>query len=162
MNKFEIAKEKGYYITDDGTAYSVNKKLKLMIKSKHDKCQYYYFNIKIDGNKNTKIEVHRLQAYQKFGDKMFEDGIVVRHLDGNSLNNSYSNIEIGTYKDNSLDIPKDKRMELAVYASNFMKKHNHEDIYQYYCETKSYKKTMLKFDLTSKGTLNFIIKKYQK
>lgn len=42
--------------------------------------------------------IHRLQAYQKFGDKIYEDGIVVRYLNGDRYDNSYDNIGIGTYQ----------------------------------------------------------------
>lgn len=37
----------------------------------------------------------------------------MRHLDGNSLNNSIDNIEIGSWTDNRLDIKKEIRTSLA-------------------------------------------------
>ena len=36
----------------------------------------------------TKNYTHRLQAYQKYNNEIYNKGIVVRHLDGNKLNNS--------------------------------------------------------------------------
>lgn len=47
--------------------------------------------------------VHRLAAYQKYGRRLFEPGIQVRHLDGDSSNYSLSNIAIGTASENQLD-----------------------------------------------------------
>ena len=42
----------------------------------------------------TEVAIHRLQAYKKFGDKIFEKGIVVRHLNGDSKNNYYDKYKI--------------------------------------------------------------------
>lgn len=80
--KHKTASIKGYTVTRDGVVYYKGRKRSPTIS----KSNYYRFNIRINGI-NVPIFVHRLQAYQKFGDRMFNPGIVVRHLDGNSLNN---------------------------------------------------------------------------
>ncbi len=79
-----------------------------------DKGNYksYKVSFYIDGNAYT-IRLHRFIAYQKFGDEIFEPGQVVRHLDGDSLNNDEDNIDLGTQKDNMQDIPSEKRIERA-------------------------------------------------
>lgn len=159
MNKIKIASEKGYFVNNEGEVFYQNKKRKLYYKLKG--IPYAMFTIRVN-NKLMKIEVHRLQAYQKFGDKIFEPGIVVRHLNGNSTDNSINNIEIGTYRDNSLDIPKEKRIELAKYASSFMQKYNHDEVYEFYQKTHSYKKTMELFGITSKNGLHHIIAKFNR
>ena len=99
-SKFEIvAKERGYTITPDGIVYNKhNKSVGTSGKSK-----YKYFSFRIEG-KIIKVYFHRFQAYSKFGEKIYNDNIVVRHLDGNLLNNSISNIDIGTSSDNMMDI----------------------------------------------------------
>ena len=158
MNKIKIASEKGYIVDNNGNVFYNGKQRKLHFKS--GKQKYSCFTARINGV-TTRIEVHRLQAYQKYGDKVFEDGIVVRHLNVDSSDNSFNNIEIGTYQDNSLDIPQEKRLELAKYASSFAQKYNHEDVYEFYLKTRSYKKTMEHFGITSKNGLNFIIKKFK-
>lgn len=158
MDKIQIASERGYFVTKDGLVFFNGKQRKLNLKNK--KYQYYCFNIRIDG-KPKRIEVHRLQAYQKFGDKIFEKGIVVRHLNGDSTDNSYDNIGIGTYQDNSLDIPKDVRVKLATYAGSFVKKYDYEIIYAFYLKTKSYKQTMEKFGIPSKNGLHHILKSFK-
>lgn len=158
MNIYKIAKEKGYYINEKGEAFSKNKKLTLKFKNKIAK--YYCFNIRDNENKVCRILVHRLQAYQKFGDEIFKEGIVVRHLDNNSLNNCIDNIAIGTQQENMLDRPVDELMFYAKNASSCSQKYNHEEIYNFYLQTKSYKLTMEKFNITSKGVIHYIIKKF--
>ena len=111
MNIYELAIEKGYYVNEIGEAFS--KKQKLSLRLKYTNPNYYCFNIRDNENKVCRILVHRLQAYQKFGDEIFKEGIVVRHLDNNSLNNSIDNIAIGTQQENMLDRPVD---ELMFYA----------------------------------------------
>ena len=49
------------------------------------------------------VKFHHMQAYEKFGDAIFEDGIVVRHLNGDPSDNSWDNIAIGTQSDNMMD-----------------------------------------------------------
>lgn len=48
------------------------------------------------------ISAHRLIAYMKYGEAVFE-AECVRHLNDNSLDNSWDNIALGTYMDNHLD-----------------------------------------------------------
>jgi len=69
---------------------------------------YKYFCVHpIIGNKRDKdtVKVHRLQAYQKYGNKVFEKGMQVRHFNNNKLDNSWDNIGIGTASENMLDSP---------------------------------------------------------
>lgn len=68
--------------------------------------------MKID-NRIYRCKVHRFQAYVKYKDLIYKEKICVRHLDGNSLNNSIDNIEIGSWTDNRLDIKKEIRTSLA-------------------------------------------------
>lgn len=159
MDNIIYAHNKGYTVSIDGEVFYKGKKRTLMLKSKT--CKYYCFSLRKDGV-SIKVKVHRLQAYQKYGNEMFKEGIVVRHLDGNSLNNHYDNIAIGTHHDNSMDIPKNIREKIAINASSYMKKYNHEEIYEFYCKCKSYKKTMQKFNISSKNGLHFILKKINK
>lgn len=77
-----------------------------------------------DGKGRTrKFYVHRLQAFQLFGEAAL-DADCVRHLDGNKLNNRPENLAIGTYKDNMADHCSDglrqvdkARMTRGVYVS---------------------------------------------
>jgi hypothetical protein len=155
MNKILVAHSKGYEVTKEGKVIGVlGNELKL---NNHD--GYYRFNFRNLNGQSTYVKVHRLQAYQKFGDKMFKEGILVRHLDGNPTNNSWDNIEIGTNSDNMMDISPDIRLAKAMHATSFTRKYDKETVRAYYNENKSYKQTMEHFNISSKGTLHFILNK---
>jgi len=105
MNKEQLAYEKGYRVTKDGCLIGLRRRRIGSINNEG----YERTTILNNNNKKLYIQTHRLQAYQKYGDKLFQDGIVVRHLNGNALDNSWNNIAIGTQRDNIMDIPKEKR-----------------------------------------------------
>jgi hypothetical protein len=117
-----------------------------------------FFNIRNAGE-FLKISVSKLQAFQKYGEASFEKGIVVRHLNQNSMDNSFDNIAIGTRSDSMFDQTPEQRLARSKHASSFITKFNHDEVYAFYLECKSYKKTMEKFNIESKGSLNYIIKK---
>lgn len=99
----KLAYDKGYRVSDCGDFVKGLRcpSLKLGTQDKNGKL-YKSFNIGIDGM-STRCYVHKLQAYQKFGEAVFENGIVVRHMNDESLDNSNINIEIGTQLDNAMD-----------------------------------------------------------
>jgi hypothetical protein len=114
----------------------------------------------INGDKSlAKVLVHRIQAYKKYGNVIFNKDVCVRHKDSNCKNNSIDNIIIGTYSDNMMDKSQEVRMKNAVYASSFVKKHNHEEIVKMHNDGLSYSKIMKKTGIKSKGTVSFIVKK---
>jgi hypothetical protein len=151
------AYNKGYRVLTDGTLISKHgKKIKTIFKNeKYNRTAIRYYG------KLKRLDVHRLQAYQKFYDKMFVKDIVVRHLNGNPLDNSWDNIGIGTASENQMDIKQEIRISRATYASSFLKKHNHEEISEFHKNKNSYKLTMEKFNISSKGTLFFILNKFK-
>lgn len=108
------------YKTLNGKVYSPrNTEVKFILTDKG----YPVISIPI-GGKGGKypIKVHRLVAYQKFGNKIFEKGIQVRHLNGNKLDFSFENIELGTAKQNCQDIPKERRIKASKTAHTYMKR----------------------------------------
>ncbi len=116
--------ENGYCVEEDGTVISPNgKTLKLLERKREGKTSYYTFSIQ-----DKTIYVHRLQAYQKFGMAALEKGIEVRHMDSNSLNNSFGNLELGTKTDNAQDRPKEQRVALAKHAASFNRKLTDQNI----------------------------------
>jgi hypothetical protein len=87
---------------------------------------------------------------------MFEPGIQVRHLDGNSLNNLEENIELGTQSQNMMDIPEEKRKSHSILATTYNRRFTDNEmgkIRNYYKSCHSYKKTKTKFNISSSGTL---------
>lgn len=109
MNIEEYVYNLGYRVTHNGIL--INPKGKVItgtLRHKNRKYSTLSFNVKF-GEKKKNCCIHRLQAFQKFGNEIYNSHIVVRHIDNNPLNNSYENITIGDYKDNYNDIPEDIR-----------------------------------------------------
>ena len=151
MDKIKMAHDKGYRVTKNGKFLNPNG-----IEIGDVQNNRLRVSIRLS-KKRIIIHCHRLQAYQKFGDKMFEEGIVVRHLDGNSLNNCWDNIAIGTSSDNSMDRPEDDRIKHAKHASSFLLKYDHQEVREFHNISKSYKETMERFGISSNGTLHNIL-----
>ena len=79
--------------------------------------------------------------------------MVIRHLDGNSLNNKEENIEIETSSDNMFDIPEKVRIKKSALANRI---YSNELIKQIRKDKElglSYKDLMKKYNIKSKGTL---------
>jgi len=77
---------------------------------------YMQFSVRIDGKKKI-IKLHRLIAYQKYGEELYNHQCV-RHLDGNTTNNDPANIALGSQQDNLMDIQPEVRRLKAVNAIN--------------------------------------------
>ena len=151
-----LAKKKGYKVQKDGSVIGVRGK-KLKLKTTTGTPKYYTFNIKMNGE-SYPIPVHSYISFLKYDDDYFKKGVCARHLDGNSLNNDWNNIAIGSYSDNMFDIPKETRQRKAEYASSFIKIHNHHKIIEYYKKGDvTYQDIMTEFNISSKGTVSYII-----
>jgi len=147
---------KGYRVTDSGGVLSPKGK---KLKPDLDSGGYPRISIRYNNKPHT-FRISRLMAYQKFGSKMFEEGMEVRHLNGLRGDTSINNIEIGTHSENMMDIPKDRRVSKAAHASSFIKKFSNkkiEEIRKYHFKVKSYKRTMEEYNISSKGTLLYIL-----
>lgn len=105
-------------------------------------------------NQCITVKAHRLQAYQKYGNKIFDEGILVRHKNGNPGDNSWDNILIGTHSDNMMDIPEEDRRRKSSHP-----KHDHEAIIKDRNNGMKYKDLMNKHGVKSKSTLSFILNK---
>ena len=151
-----LAYEKGYRVKNN-TVYGIKKgqPLKLFCSQ----AGYLYFNVRIK-RKAIKVFLHRLVAYEKYQHRLFEPHVLVRHLNGNSKDNSFANIVIGTQKDNMLDKNPKERLEHAIKASKSIRKFTNEQVNQIkqdYIAGLKYKALMEKFNISSKGTLHHIL-----
>lgn len=157
----ELALIKGYIVTKEGILLNRNG-VQVKGKIKDRKRDYYNFDIRIgprSENKKVHCMIHRLQAYQKFGDKIYEEGIVVRHLNGDRHDNSYNNIDIGTIKDNKNDIPREL---ISINCGQIRRKYSKEiveNIREDYKNGLKYSDIMIKYNISSKGTVHYIIHK---
>jgi hypothetical protein len=105
------------------------------------------------------VYVHRLQAYQSFGNKIFDVNITVRHLDGDSLNNSEDNIAIGSQSDNMMDILPSNRIKHALKAAKIQRKLLEEEVKQLRLDRAGgmkYDELIEKYGI-SKSTVSYII-----
>jgi hypothetical protein len=103
---------RGYRVSPSGEVISPRgDKIKTIING-----GYYKFTIKVEGIKQN-VPVHRLAVIQRFGpESLVNSKIQVRHLDGNSLNNSEGNLVPGTHQENMLDRPKELRKLISKKA----------------------------------------------
>jgi hypothetical protein len=143
--------ERGYSITDEGKVFNPKGEERKLGKTKDG---YYSINLRLPKGNSTRVFIHKIQAFKKFGDKIFEQDIVIRHLNGISTNNTWENIGIGSQSDNLMDIPKVRRRELSSNP-----KYNHLNIIRDREKGFTYKELMLKYNISSTGTLSFIINK---
>ena len=108
-----LAIERGYIVDKAGNVFKDDKGVKGSVSNRN----YKKFNIRNLNYESHPVFIHRLQAYQKYGDKIFEEGIVVRHLNGNSLDNSWDNIELGTSSENQMDRSEECRKNSSMKAT---------------------------------------------
>ena len=144
------ALNKGYVVNILGEVISPKERVLKTLKSKSG---YHRFTFRLNSERVT-VSVHRLQAYQKYGDEMFKEGILVRHVNGDSLDNSFKNIKIGTQSDNMMDIPQEIRIQKSSHPV-----HNHKDIIKDREDGMSYDNIMKKYNISSKGTISYIVNK---
>jgi len=149
------AHQKGYRVSGDGkTVTSPFRDEPCRPACRKD--GYPWFTVCTESGISRRCTVHRLQAYQLFGERIYENGMMVRHLDGDRMNPAAYNLALGTSSDNQLDRPEADRIRCAGLAAL---KFNHEAVREFYRQTKSYKQTMAEFGLKSKGTLHHILHK---
>ena len=156
MNELEAYK-KGYRCFDGCVISPYGRKLKLSLTT----TGYLKFSIRTgsrsDGTSKKKtVLVHRLVAYQKYGDQIYRQ-CVVRHLDGDCINNDPGNIVLGSQLQNILDINPADRRHKSMVAAKAQRRFTDSEIRVIREEHHSYKETMEKWGITSKGTLHHIL-----
>ena len=135
MSRNEIlAYDLGYRMTKDGKLIGRNGKPVKGWKKNGKKNDYNMFQFRDPDNpkKHLKFKWSRLQAFQKFGYKIYEHGIVVRHLNSDRGDDSWDNIDIGTQSQNLMDMPKEQRRKKAKHAGmhnnkEYREKHKKND-----------------------------------
>lgn len=154
----KILVERGYKMSKEGLCFAPNGK---QVVGSVSSSGYVASAIRVNG-KHSHFRFHRLMGYIKFGDKIYEKGMQVRHLDGNPLNNSWANIEIGTQSENRYDMTEEARMRSALKATQKVKRYSDEDVIkmkEMHNNGVPYSTIMKTFGISSKGTLSFIINK---
>jgi len=135
----KLAVEKGYSISPGGDILGLKGKLKGHLHGKKRRSKttgemieypYLHFSVRIASGRNgtRRVAVHQLQGYQVFGDACLAEGQVVRHRNGNNLDNSAANMDYGTHKDNSMDRTPEQRQHMAQVAANARKAWSDDDV----------------------------------
>lgn len=106
------AVEKGYTVTEDGEFFGPKGKLSIR---KSGKQRYPTFSTNWGGYVFG-VPAHMFAAYIFYGEKCFEEGVVVRHLNADTEDLSKENILLGSYSDNEYDKSEEKRTEAAKKA----------------------------------------------
>lgn len=148
-----VAVRKGYFVDIYGNVIAPSGNF---LAKQVNRSGYHWFR---PGKNCGTVAVHRLQAFQKFGDAIFQDGVHCRHLNGNKDDNSSANIAIGTASENQMDKPAEIRRSAAVTASRAAMRHDHGAIVAALRDGLSYRAIMDRFGIRSKGTISFIAKR---
>src|SRR6266404_5549617 len=96
-----IAYLRGYRARNGKVYNKAGRQRKLFIQSKRFS-PYFCFTVRVDGVSQA-VPIHKLVAFQKYGEQMFRKNIVVRHGNDDRYNNKHFNIKIGNQKDNEAD-----------------------------------------------------------
>lgn len=156
----EYAYSLGYRISKDGIVYFGSAKVKTFLKSKDSNCGYLVFYVKQENGKLQRCKVHRLQAFQKFGNALYNTDIMVRHLNGDKLDNSFRDILLGNNSQNQNDITPEKRLSRARNAAKYLPNRYDKDVILSIKRDRengfSYSELMRKYDIKSKGTMSYI------
>jgi hypothetical protein len=117
----KIIFEKGYYVENEKLYNPYGREL-----SQRSKDGYRKITI---GTKPDRVEtgMHKLVAYSKYGDAMF-DAQCVRHLDGNGENNHPDNLALGTQQQNMMDRTPADRLAHAKKAAKVTRKLTEEHL----------------------------------
>ena len=152
---------RGYRATEEGEV--INPKGNTL--KRRCKTAYITFKPSLRGRKSVPIQVHRLAALDLFGPQiLYNRKIVVRHLDGNSHNNNWSNLATGSAKDNCMDRPPEQRKAHSLRAASFNRIHDQKasEIRETYATgSSSYKDLSEKYGI-GKSMLSYILSKTAK
>lgn len=115
-----------------------------MMKIQHSG-NYYRLTLRKDG-KDVNRSPHRLICEAWYGPSPFEKAIV-RHLDGNSINNNANNLDWGTYSQNWDDRKADLR---GIHESHHNAKITMQDVRYMRTSGKTYQELCSEYKLNSK------------
>jgi hypothetical protein len=106
------AHEKGYVVDENGEVFGPRGKRRLRVST----AGYLYFTVKYGGDSRP-VRVHKLAAFQRYGERALDDLIQVRHIDGDKRNNRPGNLLLGSQSDNMMDKAPEDRLRAASVAA---------------------------------------------
>ncbi len=150
------AYRRGFRVADDGTAFGLRGKP----VGYNDVNGYRSVSIRHPKYGVCNLSVHKLAAYQHFGNNAFAKGIHVRHLDNDGCNNAKTNLALGTSTDNELDKPPEYRVSNALNAAKSTRKMTKSALRQLkadrYKRGMKYSELSVKYGIV-KSTISYIL-----
>lgn len=160
-----LAYKKGYRVNDVGEVISKKGvQLKASARKRSDRSRsqcYRRFTIRTTGRNTRPVPIHALCAYQKYGDAALAEDVVIRHKDGDSLNNMPGNIILGSPKDNANDMTVLAHHVRSLKAAMKKRKLSRDQIIELLARRESgetYKQLMHRFGI-AKSTVGYIVNK---
>ncbi|MDD5008393.1 MAG: HNH endonuclease [Syntrophorhabdaceae bacterium] len=149
--------EVGYHVKRNGDVVS---SLGRILKPWITRNGYFAIEVNCPSREVTGfVPIHRIVAYQKFGTKIFECGMYVRHLNNNRLDNSFDNIGIGTQSQNCLDrLPLDRHLHArhAAFGLRKLSLDKVDELRRDRLSGMTYKMLMKKYHIV-KSTVSYIV-----
>lgn len=117
----------GWRVAEDGTVLKPcgSVRASRVKKNTRGRPSYSVFNVK-DCGISRPVHVHKLVAFIKFGIDAFKSQI--RHLNGNSLDNSNINISFGSGSDNMMDRLSEDRLAHSLKAAKTLRKLTYDEV----------------------------------
>jgi len=151
-----LAYEKGYRVVGNDVVGVTGQKLKLNASGKNYNPR---FSVRGPNREHLKVEAGKLSAYQKFGDRIFDPNLVIRHSDSDPMNIRESNFELMTFEESEQLKGEETHKRCSKNAASHLKKYDNDAVREFYWKCKSYELTMKEFGIPSKGTLHYILHK---
>jgi hypothetical protein len=150
--KERVAYESGYRPTPDGGVIGPRGNL---LKVYPNGKGYLEFKIKHDVN----VAVHRFIAYCKFGDKIYEPGLEVRHKKPTITNTHPDNLLLGTKRQNHFDKSPETRKRFAEAGAAALRSLSTDQVIQLRKDRVAgykYKDLVRKYGI-AKSTVSYIV-----
>lgn len=112
------AHELGYRVQEDGSVLSPKGRVRKLSLTGRAGALYWRFNSLGENGVVYRIGVHILVAIQLYGVEAVRRADCVRHANGDSADNSFANILIGTHQENAMDRAPEARRAHARKASD--------------------------------------------
>jgi hypothetical protein len=114
----------GYRVDDRGIVYSPYGRPIRTTMGTGKSWYFRYFTARIESDSRTvyKVPVHRLAAYQRYGEAALRRGVVSFHEDGDTTNCAPSNMLIGSRTDRMMRRPAQERREHGLRGATVRRK----------------------------------------
>lgn len=124
-----IVVARGYGVTKYGVPFGPNGILEGCVRTRNrnrGNNRYHAITLRDEKGVSKAVYTHQLQAFQKYGKRIV--GRQVRHLNGDNLDNSRSNIRMGSPSQNQFDRPKESRLRHAKKAAGARRIWKNKDV----------------------------------